>query len=228
MDTFILLVVSVIANIFLIIELKRITNERKKDICITKTKSIDDFIKHNHFLTKEFIEQPISVSKQDNTNIEKIANGLIDIAVRYLNSERPFRVGVLIDKSKADDFEYSKTCNADIKGYYNFFYSSANVNQTIAFRGYICEINGNELLIIPIPCSTLSTSIINSTICMDDIAYCLNQNLFNYILVRIPDEMISKVYVGNHVEIFGVINDPDIEHEFKYVTATKLSVSKEN
>lgn len=227
MSTFEFLVISIIANIFLIIELKRIKGKRKKDICITRTKAIESFIEHNPFLTKKIINQPTSISEPTITNIEKIANGLIDIAVSYLNSERPFRVRSLIDKSRSEDFEYSKTCSADIKGYYNFFYGSANANQTIAFKGYVCETDGNDLIVIPIPCDTLSTSIINSTICMDDIAYCLNQNLFNYILVNVSDEMLSNVYANSHVEISGIINAPDPEHEFKYVTATKLSILNE-
>lgn len=224
MDAFGLFVISAIANIFLIIELNRIKNERKKDIRITKTKSIDAFIEHNPFLVKKFINSANRISEPDCTNAERIANGLIDVAVCYLNSGRPFRVKTLIDKSKKEDFEYSKTCSADVKGYYNFFSSSTNSKQTIALRGYVCEINDNEILVVPIPCNPENTSIINSAIGMDDIAYCLSHNLFGYILVTVSDKAFPPVCIGNHVEIFGIINAPDSNHEFKYIVATKLSI----
>lgn len=224
MDAFGLFVISAIANIFLIIELNRIKNERKKDIRITKTKSIDAFLEQNPFLVKELINSANRLSEPDCTNAERIANGLIDVAVCYLNNERPFRVKALLDKSKTEDFEYSKTSSADVKGYYNFFSSSTNSKQTIALRGYVCEINDNEILLVPIPCNPLNTSIINPAIGMDDIAYCLNQNLFGYILVTVSDKAFPPVCIGNHVEIFGKINAPDSNHEFKYIVATKLSI----
>lgn len=224
MGAFCLFAISAIANIFLIIELRRIKKERKESILITKTKSIDAFIEHNPFLVKKFINSANRISEPDCTNAERIANGLIDVAVCYLNSERPFRVKALIDKSKTEDFEYSKTCSTDIKGYYKFFSGGIDSKQTIALKGYVCEINDNEILLVPIPCNPLNTSIINSAIGMDDIAYCLNQNLFNYILVMVSDKMFPPLHVGSHVEISGITNAPDSKHEFKYIVATKLSI----